>query len=92
MKLSEETKNKIDQYFENHSEEEVKSAFQKLGIEFEEDKPITDDDLSIEDALNRLYNDIYSKGEYLRDSTYSEYDHCFEFARRLKKLINRIYR
>jgi hypothetical protein len=91
MKLSEETKNKIDQFFENHSEEEVKLAFQKLGLEFEEEKPKDDDDLSIEDALNNLYNDIYSKGEYLHDYTYSEFDHCFEFARRLKKLINRIY-
>ncbi len=90
MKLSEENKNKIDQYFENHSEEEVKLAFQKIGVEFEEEKP-KDDDLSIKDALNNLYNDIYSKGEYLYNYTYSEYEHCFEFARRLKKLINRIY-
>ena len=35
MNLNEEQKNKIDQYFENHSEEEVKLAFQKLGLKFE---------------------------------------------------------
>lgn len=42
------------------------------------------------EELEELYNDIKHKGEYLRDYTYSEYDHCFNFANRLYKIIERI--
>lgn len=91
MELTDNIKNKIDNFFENHSENEIKEAFKKIGLELDEPKELTDDDLSVKEAFNKLYKDIYNKGMYLKDYTYSEYDHCFEFANRLMKLINRLY-
>ena len=90
MKLSDNIKNKINQYFETHSEDEVKEAFKSIGLTLDEPKILTDDDMSPINALKNLHKDIYNKGEYLRECTYSEYDHCFEFASRLNKIIKRI--
>ena len=42
------------------------------------------------EELEELYKDIKSKGEYLEKYTYSQYDHCYQFANRLKVIIERI--
>ena len=90
MELDKDIKTKIDEYFKNHSDEEGIEILNKLGIELPK-KEISDEDLSIKDALRKLYLDIYNKGIYLRDYTYCQYDYCFEFSNRLYKLICRIY-
>ena len=40
--------------------------------------------------LEDLYKDIKDKGEYLEKYTYSQYDHCYQFADRLKEIIEHI--
>ncbi len=40
--------------------------------------------------LEKLYEDIKAKGKYLENYTYSEYDHCYKFANRLKEIIKHI--
>ena len=40
--------------------------------------------------LEDLYKDIIDKGEYLEKYTYSQYDHCYQFANRLKVIIEKI--
>ena len=42
------------------------------------------------EELENLCNDIESKGKYLENYTYSQYDHCYQFANRLKVIIERI--
>ena len=46
--------------------------------------------MSYIDELEDLYKDIKSKGEYLENYTYSQYDHCYKFANRLKEIIEHI--
>lgn len=40
--------------------------------------------------LEDLCKDIESKGEYLEKYTYSQFDHCYQFANRLKVIIEKI--
>ena len=42
------------------------------------------------EELEKLYKDIESKGKYLENYTYSQYDHCYKFANRLKEIIEHI--
>lgn len=88
--MNEELRNKINNYLENHSEEEVIEAFKKLGVELEE-KEISDDDLPCDEALKKLQKDIDDYGNYLYNETYHPFDEVKTFASRLKKIINRIY-
>lgn len=86
-RLSEEVK----EWFSSRSEEEIEEKLRQYGFfDWLNETPVETPKLSSIDKLENLYKDIKKKGEYLRDSTYSEYDHCFEFANKLKNIIEEI--
>ena len=88
MELDNKNKEKIDKYFETHSKEEIKEAFQKLGLEFEE-KEKSYDDLSAQEAFQRLYKEMKDYVKYLETSTYNKYSKIEYFTSVLKKLIDK---
>ena len=90
MKLNNKNKEIIDKYFETHSEEEVKKAFEKLGLQYEE-KIKSYDDLSNKEAFEKLYNEMTGYINYLKESTYHPFSKFEYYASILKKLIDRTW-
>ena len=90
MKLDNKLKEKIDSYFESHSEEEVKEAFKKLGLEFEE-KEKSYEDLTTQEAFKKLLKEMQEYVNYLREETYHPYEKVEYFISVLDKLIDRIW-
>lgn len=90
MELSDNIKNKIVQYFETHSEEEVKEIFEKIGLKFEE-KKLSYENLSNKEAYEHLQKEIKEYAEYLKEYTYHPYDKIEYFANILNKLNNRMW-
>ena len=81
----------VEEWFNNRSEEEIEEKLRQYGF-FDrlEETPKQTPKLSSIDKLENLYEDIKKKGEYLENYTYSQYDHCYEFANRLKEIIEEI--
>jgi len=86
-------KNKVNEFINSHSEEELKELFIKAGVKPETfEKPeLTYDELPNKEALQKLYNEMYEYATYLRECTYHPYDRIEEFSSILKKIINRIW-
>ena len=90
MKLDNKNKEIIDQYFEMHSEEEVKEAFKKLGLEFN-GKEKSYDDLTTQEAFQKLLKEMQEYVNYLREETYHPYEKVEYFISVLDKLIDRLW-
>ena len=90
MKLDNINKEKIDSYFESHSEEEVKEAFKKLGLEFEEQEK-SYEDLPTQEAFQKLLKEMKEYVNYLREETYHPYNQVEYFIYVLDKLIDRLW-
>lgn len=90
MELTQNIKDKIDSYFQNHSDTEVKEAFEKIGLDFDDVEKEPDyDELNLCDALKKLHKEIKEYGEYLEHSTYNPYDRVQYFERILNKIIEK---
>jgi len=90
MKLTQNIKDKIDSYIQNHSEAEVKEAFEKIGLNFDDaEKELDYDELNLHDALKKLHKEIRSYGKYLEESTYYPYDRVQDFGRILYKIMKK---
>ena len=90
MELTQNIKDKIENYIQNHSEEEVKEAFEKIGLEFDDgEKEVDYEDLTLCDALKKLNEEIKEYGEYLEESTYHPYGRVQDFERTLNRIIEK---
>lgn len=91
MELSQNIKDKIDNYIQNHSEVEIKEAFEKIGLDFNNIEKESDyDDLSNADALRKLHKEMTDYAKYLEECTYHPYAKIEHFANILNELIERI--
>lgn len=84
---------KVKEFINSHSDEELKKLFIKGGVDpdvFEEPE-LTYDELPNDEALQKLYNEMYEYTEYLKEYTYHQYDKIEEFSSILKKIIDRMW-
>ncbi len=90
MELTQNIKDKINSYVQNHSKAEVKEAFEKIGLNFDDTEKEPDyDELNLHDALKKLHKEIKKYGEYLEQSTYRPYDKVQDFERTLNRIIKK---
>jgi hypothetical protein len=90
MELAQNIKDKIESYIQNHSEAEVKKAFEQIGLSFDDtEKELDYDELTLCDALKKLHKEIKEYGEYLEQSSYHPYNRVQDFERILDKIIEK---
>lgn len=94
MKLTNNLKNQINNFFESHTEEELKSIFKNLGLDLDENKNenvVNYNKLTNKDAYETLQKEIEKYVEFLKNETYYPYDKVEYFNETLKKLNQRMW-
>ena len=90
MELTQNIKDKIGNYIQNHSDAEVKKAFEKIGLDFDDgEKGLDYEDLTLCDVLKKLHKEIKDYRLYLEESTYHPYGRIQDFETILNRIIEK---